>query len=45
MKAVMTAMKIGSSVSLWQQLAKQYDVPECMMYKLNLHEWKDALVA
>jgi len=29
---------------LWQQLAKQHGVPECMMYKLNLHEWKDVLV-
>jgi len=29
----------------WQELAKEHGVPECMMYKLNLHEWRDMLVA
>jgi hypothetical protein len=27
------------------KLAKEYSVPECVMYKLNLHEWRDVLAA
>ena len=27
---------------LWTNYAKEYNLPECMLYKFNLHEWDDA---